>query len=91
MPFLTLFLTPACYYFFLPDETLHPSWEAKRKQKVSLNSFQGKKITFDDGDNKNRGKPVQPRVQPNVPPTGKSFHVIVRRVFVGLFANENLG
>ncbi|KAK3911733.1 Serum response factor-binding protein 1 [Frankliniella fusca] len=30
------------------SETLHPSWEAKRKQKVSLDNFQGKKIKFDD-------------------------------------------
>lgn len=29
-------------------ESLHPSWEAKRKQKVSVDSFQGKKIKFDD-------------------------------------------
>ncbi|XP_029347259.1 serum response factor-binding protein 1 isoform X2 [Acyrthosiphon pisum] len=31
------------------DTTLHPSWEAKRKQK-SLAKFEGKKITFDDED-----------------------------------------
>ncbi|XP_025201535.1 serum response factor-binding protein 1-like [Melanaphis sacchari] len=31
------------------DMTLHPSWEAKRKQK-SLAKFEGKKITFDDED-----------------------------------------
>lgn len=30
------------------SEALHPSWEAKRKQKVSLDNFQGKKIKFDD-------------------------------------------
>ncbi|XP_065225970.1 serum response factor-binding protein 1-like [Planococcus citri] len=29
------------------EETLHPSWEAKRKQS-SITKFQGKKITFDD-------------------------------------------
>lgn len=31
------------------DTVLHPSWEAKRKQK-SLAKFEGKKITFDDED-----------------------------------------
>jgi len=31
------------------DTALHPSWEAKRKQK-SLAKFEGKKITFDDED-----------------------------------------
>lgn len=31
------------------DTVLHPSWEAKRKQK-SLAKFEGKKITFDDQD-----------------------------------------
>lgn len=31
------------------DTALHPSWEAKRKQK-SLAKFEGKKITFDDDD-----------------------------------------
>jgi len=31
------------------DMVLHPSWEAKRKQK-SLAKFEGKKITFDDQD-----------------------------------------
>lgn len=31
------------------DSALHPSWEAKRKQK-SLAKFEGKKITFDDQD-----------------------------------------
>lgn len=31
------------------DTVLHPSWEAKRKQK-SLVKFEGKKITFDDQD-----------------------------------------
>lgn len=31
------------------DTALHPSWEAKRKQK-SLAKFEGKKITFDDQD-----------------------------------------
>lgn len=31
------------------DTMLHPSWEAKRKQK-SLVKFEGKKITFDDQD-----------------------------------------
>ncbi|CAI6367158.1 unnamed protein product [Macrosiphum euphorbiae] len=31
------------------DTALHPSWEAKRKQK-SLVKFEGKKITFDDED-----------------------------------------
>lgn len=31
------------------DTSLHPSWEAKRKQK-SLAKFEGKKITFDDQD-----------------------------------------
>ncbi|XP_022168345.1 serum response factor-binding protein 1-like [Myzus persicae] len=31
------------------DTTLHPSWEAKRKQK-SLAKFEGKKITFDDDE-----------------------------------------
>ncbi|XP_034253143.1 uncharacterized protein DDB_G0290685 [Thrips palmi] len=30
------------------DETLHPSWAAKRRQKISLNSPQGKKIVFKD-------------------------------------------
>lgn len=33
----------------LVDTALHPSWEAKRKQK-SLAKFEGKKITFDDED-----------------------------------------
>ncbi|XP_071964492.1 uncharacterized protein [Antedon mediterranea] len=35
----------------LPVEKLHPSWEAKRKQKeqsAKILPFQGKKITFDD-------------------------------------------
>jgi len=31
------------------DTVLHPSWEAKRKQKL-LAKFEGKKITFDDQD-----------------------------------------
>lgn len=31
------------------DTTLHPSWEAKRKQKA-LATFKGKKTTFDDDD-----------------------------------------
>jgi len=31
------------------DTALHPSWEAKRKQK-SLAKFEGKKITFEDDD-----------------------------------------
>lgn len=31
-----------------PEESLHPSWQAKKKQKVSLDSFRGKKIVFDD-------------------------------------------
>lgn len=31
------------------DTVLHPSWEAKRKQKT-LAKFEGKKITFDDQD-----------------------------------------
>jgi len=33
------------------DEVLHPSWIAKRKQKeimANLDSFQGKKVVFDD-------------------------------------------
>jgi len=44
-----------------PDERLHPSWEAKRKQKVALDSFQGKKIKFDEQDFsiKKKGNPVQ--------------------------------
>lgn len=29
------------------DKPLHPSWEAKRKQKASITSFQGKKVKFD--------------------------------------------
>jgi hypothetical protein len=29
-------------------DKLHPSWEAKKRQQISLSSFKGKKITFDD-------------------------------------------
>ena len=32
------------------QEPLHPSWEAKKRQKISINDFKGKKITFDDGE-----------------------------------------
>ncbi|XP_053960520.1 uncharacterized protein LOC128864783 [Anastrepha ludens] len=31
-------------------DAVHPSWEAKKKQKCSITAFQGKKITFEDGD-----------------------------------------
>ncbi|XP_073837432.1 rlb1 [Musca autumnalis] len=30
------------------NETLHPSWAAKQKQKPVITAFQGKKISFDD-------------------------------------------
>ena len=29
------------------DEKVHPSWEAKQKQKPSIQAFQGKKIVFE--------------------------------------------
>jgi len=32
------------------EANLHPSWQAKRKQQVTLTEFQGKKIKFDDDE-----------------------------------------
>lgn len=32
------------------DSSLHPSWEAKKKQKTNILPFQGKKITFNAND-----------------------------------------
>ena len=52
------------------NEVLHPSWEARKAQKASIASFQGKKITFgsESHESKSTAK-AKPTVENNLHPS----------------------